>query len=68
MAHADIDDDRATPVVITDDTFRRLRITNTALGALHLVSGIAMVALSNGFRIGVSSYWLGGQRRIGDFA
>ncbi len=50
----------APTVTVTDDAFRRLRLTNAALGVLHLVSGLAMVVLSNGFRIGVSSFWLGG--------
>jgi hypothetical protein len=47
-------------VTVTDDEFRRLRRMNLGLAALHAVSGVAMVALSNGFRIGISSYWLGG--------
>ena len=52
-------DDRPT-VTVTDDRFRRLRVMNITLGALHLVSGVLMVVLSNGFRVGVSSFWLGG--------
>ena len=49
-----------TPVEVTDEAFSKLRRLNLAFGALHLVSGVAMVAVSNGFRIGVSSFWLGG--------
>ena len=47
-------------VPVTDAQFRRLRNTNLALAGLHLASAIAMVALSNGFTIGISSFWLGG--------
>lgn len=48
------------PVRVSDEEFRRLRRWNLSLAALHLVSAIAMVALSNDFRIGIGSFWLGG--------
>ncbi len=51
--------DRPT-VIVTDERLARLHRMNVALGVLHLVSGVLMVVLSNGFRVGVSSYWLGG--------
>lgn len=47
-------------VPVSDDQFRRLRVWNLSLAALHLASAVAMVVLSNGFRIGISSFWLGG--------
>ena len=53
-------DDHTARVPVTDDQFRRLRITNFALGLLHLASGLAMVLLSNGFEITISSFSIGG--------
>ncbi|MFP5487378.1 MAG: heliorhodopsin HeR [Acidimicrobiia bacterium] len=50
----------AAPVPVSDESFGRLRIWNLSLAALHLASAIAMVVLSNGFRLGISSFWLGG--------
>jgi hypothetical protein len=47
-------------VHVSDDDFGRLRVWNLSLAALHFASAIAMVVLSNGFRIGISSFWLGG--------
>jgi hypothetical protein len=49
-----------SPVRVSDEEFGRLRVWNLSLAALHLTSAVAMVALSNGFRIGISSFWLGG--------
>lgn len=49
-----------TPVAVTDDEFRKLRITNAGLAVLHLVSGVAMIVLSNGFELAVSSFGIGG--------
>ncbi|MGB0112908.1 MAG: heliorhodopsin HeR [Ilumatobacteraceae bacterium] len=48
------------PRPITDDEFRRLRTTNIAAGVLHLVSALLMLSLNNGFRIGISGFWLDG--------
>jgi hypothetical protein len=48
------------PVRVSDEEFGRLRIWNFSLAALHLASAIAMLALSNDFRLGIGSFWLGG--------
>ena len=47
-------------VDVSDDRLRKLRIFNAVLGLLHLVSGGAMVALSNDFELDVSSFALNG--------
>ncbi len=46
--------------VISDDRLRKLRMRNSVAGAVHLVSGLAMVALSNDFELSVSSLALNG--------
>jgi hypothetical protein len=45
---------------IGDERLRRLRIFNLVAGVIHLVSGLAMVALSNDFELSVSSFSLNG--------
>lgn len=53
--------DRPTSsVTVTDETFRKLRTMNLALTVLHLVTAVAMLALSNGFELAVSSFGIGG--------
>jgi hypothetical protein len=47
-------------VHVADDEFARLRVWNLSLAALHLASAVAMVVLSNDFRLGIGSFWLGG--------
>lgn len=47
-------------VRVSDEEFGKLRTWNLSLVVLHLASAIAMVVLSNDFRIGISSFWLGG--------
>jgi Heliorhodopsin len=47
-------------VTVPDRTARSLRLFNLAMGVLHLVSGGAMVALSNDFSLEVSTLALGG--------
>ena len=47
-------------VDVSDDRLRKLRIFNAVMGALHLVSGAAMVVLSNDFELDVSSFALNG--------
>lgn len=47
-------------VAVTDRTATSLRRFNLAMGVLHLVSGGAMVALSNDFSLEVSTIALGG--------
>ena len=51
--------DAAQPAV-TDGQLRRLRVFNGVAGILHLLSGLAMVALSNDFELEVSSLSLNG--------
>lgn len=52
---------RAQPTVtVTDEQFRRLRVMNLALAVLHLATGAAMIVLSNGFEIAISSFGIGG--------
>lgn len=53
-------DSEPAPVGVTDAQFRRLRVWNLSLAGLHLASAAAMIALSNDFRIGIGSFWLGG--------
>jgi hypothetical protein len=43
------------PVRTNDDTYRRLRWANVGLGGLHLAQAAAILALSNGFAIGVTA-------------
>jgi hypothetical protein len=47
-------------VHVGSDTAKRLRVLNAVMGALHLVSGLAMVALSNDFTLPVSTFALNG--------
>ncbi len=47
-------------VEVPDSAAKRLRIFNVVMGLLHLVSGAAMVALSNDFALPVSSFALNG--------
>ena len=49
-----------SPVAVSDDRFRRLRRFNLIMGALHAVSGTAMVALGNDFSLEVSTVSLNG--------
>ncbi len=44
-------------VSVPDRAARRLRLFNLVMGVLHLVSGSAMVALSNDFSLPVSTSW-----------
>lgn len=50
----------ATTVELSGDAERRLRLTNGVFGIAHLVSGIAMVALSNDFSLPVTTNFLEG--------
>jgi Heliorhodopsin len=51
----------STPsVAVTPERARSLRVFNAVMGALHLVSGAAMVALSTDFTLPVSVFALGG--------
>ena len=43
-----------------DAELRRLRVFNAAAGLLHLLSAVAVLLLNNGFRIGISDFWLNG--------
>jgi hypothetical protein len=52
--------DAPAPVHVSDEELRHLRIWNLSLAVLHLASATAMVVLSNDFRIGIGSFWLGG--------
>jgi len=54
---ADIDISRATEPIAAPEA-RRLRIYNLAMGVLHLVQGIAVMALSNGFALPVTATFL----------
>lgn len=47
-------------VTVTDHAARRLRSVNVVMGVLHLLSGGAMVALSNDFSLPVTTFALGG--------
>ncbi len=47
-------------VSVPDRAARRLRLFNLVMGVLHLVSGSAMVALSNDFSLPVSTFALNG--------
>ena len=47
-------------VEVGDDTAKRLRIFNAVMGLLHLLSGAAMVTLSNNFTLPVSTFALNG--------
>ena len=49
-----------TSVTVSPQAARRLGIFNAGMGALHLASGAAMVALSNDFTLPVSSFALNG--------
>ncbi|MEO7754674.1 MAG: heliorhodopsin HeR [Terracoccus sp.] len=51
---------QTTTVEVGDDTAKRLRIFNAVMGVLHLLSGGAMVALSNDFALPVSTFALNG--------
>ena len=51
---------QARSVEVPDATAKRLRIFNVVMGLLHLVSGSAMVALSNDFSLPVSTFALNG--------
>ncbi|MGB3186145.1 MAG: heliorhodopsin HeR [Ornithinimicrobium sp.] len=51
---------RTNSVSVSDRSAGRLRIFNLVMGLLHLVSGGAMVALSNDFTLPVSSFSLAG--------
>ncbi len=48
----------ASATAIPADRARKLRIYNALMGALHLVQGIAVVALSNGFTLPVTATYL----------
>ena len=45
---------------LPDETFRRLRVYNLVMGALHFLSASLMLALSNDFEVQVSSFTLNG--------
>jgi hypothetical protein len=47
-------------VDVGSDSAKRLRVFNAVMGFLHLVSGAAMVALSNDFTLPVSTFALNG--------
>ena len=51
---------QTTTVEVGDDTAKRLRIFNAVMGVLHLLSGGAMIALSNDFALPVSTFALNG--------
>ena len=46
--------------VIDHEELKQLRRVNVAAGLLHLASAILMLTLNNGFRIGISGFWLNG--------
>ncbi|MEO6653339.1 MAG: hypothetical protein ABIP17_11860 [Ilumatobacteraceae bacterium] len=50
----------SSTVAVSDERLRSLRIFNLVMGLLHLCSGVAMVVLSNDFRLDVSSFALNG--------
>jgi hypothetical protein len=47
-------------VEVSDDKLSKLRRFNLVMGGLHAVSGVLMVALSNDFALGVSTFNLNG--------
>ena len=47
-------------VELSDERLSHLRRFNAAIGGLHLVSGLAMVALANDFELSVSTLALNG--------
>ncbi len=59
MSQTLIDFDRTT-VELTDQRLGKLRRFNIVMGALHLVSGLAMVVLGNDFALSVTTFNLGG--------
>lgn len=50
----------ATTVAITESAFRRLRLWNYVMGALHAAQGIAVVALATDFTLPVTGTFLEG--------
>ncbi len=51
---------RSNGPALGDAELRRLRVFNAAAGLLHLLSAVAVLLLNNGFRIGISDFWLNG--------
>ncbi|WP_028279278.1 heliorhodopsin HeR [Arthrobacter sp. H5] len=51
---------QTTSVHVSAHSAKRLRVFNTVMGVLHLVSGSVMVALSNDFSLPVSTFALNG--------
>ena len=51
---------QTTSVAVSNHAAKKLRIFNLVMGALHLVSGAAMIALSNGFSLPVSTFAFNG--------
>jgi hypothetical protein len=52
--------------LMTTDPMSRLRRFNLVLGSVHAVSGVAMVALSNGFSLPVTARWADGPPGLSD--
>jgi hypothetical protein len=57
---ADVDAVVDQMIVIDESKFGRLWVYNLVAGALHVASAVAMIALGNGFAIGIGSFSIGG--------
>jgi hypothetical protein len=47
-------------VHVDEALFRRLRVYNVVMGSVHAASAAAMIALSNGFSVGLGAFSIGG--------